>query len=146
MRLAGRLAVGGVCLAMAVVACSGATIPDEVHFSGVNGELWRGPDHCDWDGTHFVLIDEDLPGAEVTNVDMPGSHMFVRDPDEVREYQFEAPSDPSRPVPSEAAMVAKSDDGSIELWYSSDDPQYLYVVGEDLVEAWVRATFWGLCA
>jgi hypothetical protein len=130
-----------------VVACSGGSFPDEARFSGVIAELWRGPDHCDWDGTHFVIIhDDDLPGAEVTNVDVPNAHMFVRDPDEIPEYSYEAQTDSDRPMPDDAEKLGESTDGHIELWYSGSDPDYLYLIKDGSTEAWVRATHWGLCA
>ena len=136
----------GCLLIMAVVACSGGAIPDEAKFSGVAAELWRGPEHCDWDGTHFVLIDEDLPGANVTNMDMPGSHMFVQDPGEVSDYSYDVEADIDRPVPGDAEKLGESDDASLELWYSQSDPHFLYVIGDGFTEAWVRATGWGLCS
>ena len=143
MSLSVRVAVGCL-LVVAVAACSGG-IPDEAQFTGVAAELWRGSDHCDWDGTHFVMVRQSLPGADTTNQDMPDWHMFVRDPDEIPEYSYATEADPDRLLPEDAEKLGEDGDGSIELWYSESDPHFLYVVGEGFTEAWVRATDWGLC-
>jgi hypothetical protein len=139
----------GVVLVVALffVGCGGpGALPDRFDFAGVEAEMFRGPQHCGWNGTHFVLIDEDLPGADVTNVDMPGSHMFVRDPDQVREYSFGVEEDLDRALPEDAEELGDSGDASIGLWYSESDPHYVFLIGDDISEAWARATNWGLCA
>ncbi len=165
MRSAVRVAVGCL-LVVAVAACSGDVIPDKIpdkgkftavaaefwrgpdhirQFTGVSADLGRGADHCDWDGTHFVVVRQLLPGADTTNQSGFDWHMFVRDPDEIPDYSYEAEADLDRPLPDDAEKLGEDGDGSIELWYSESDPHFLYLKGEGFTEAWVSATDWYLC-
>lgn len=138
-RLYGVLLIG----ALLFSAC-GSGLPEETEFVGIDAEMFRGPEHCGWEGTHFVLINERLqPDRE--NYAEPVPQIFVRNTDQVPEYIFEETGDLSRPMPDDAERIGESEDGSIELWFSDSDPIYLYVVGEGFTEAWLYAAEWMLC-
>lgn len=106
--------------------------------------MFRGAEHCGWDGTHFVMVNERLqPDRE--NYAEPVPQIFVSNTDEVREYTFEEFGDLSRPMPGDAEKIGQSDDGSIELWFADSDPIYMYVVGDGFTEAWLHAADWSGC-
>jgi hypothetical protein len=147
----GVIGLAGVSILLAV-SCGRASYPDSVDFEGVDAALFRGPDHCDWDGTWMVRIRaDDLLGpttwvnGEERSAPFPGDHMFVRDPDAVTQYSYEVESELARSLPSDARLLGSSPVG-YELWFADSDSSFVYVVSSERTEAWVRAVEWGLCA
>lgn len=134
-------------LATVVVLTSCSGIPDRISFNDIDASVIRGPDHCEWDDTWLLRVGEEggIGEPNDTNPDLPGHHMFVRNPTAVPEYSFRMPEELDRSRPSDAERLATSDDG-FELWYSPSDSHYIYLVRDNFREAWVRATNWGLCA
>lgn len=133
-------------LVVVAAAWSGRNLPDQVSL-GPNADLYRGPEHCDWQGTWFITIEsEEIAGDSVGFPSMgPGWSMFVRDPESVERFVFDAPRDLDRPLPADARLVGDSDTG-FELWFSDSDPDYVFLTDGDRTESWVRADEWFLCA
>ncbi len=126
-----------------VAACSGigSSLPDHVSFSEIDADLFRGPDHCDWDGTWFIEVPDESFGVETDGV-WP---VYVRDPDEMSVFTYSAESDLEVELPSGAERVGESSDG-YELWFDPANQTLIYLVTETSIEAWALASdFWG-CA
>lgn len=126
---------------LVVTSCSGGGLPEHVSFTGVDANLWRGPEHCDWDGTWFIQINSEQFPVE-TEGDWPA---YVRDPSEIGLFHYAAESNLDAEVPESAARIGVSDDG-YELWFDPDDETHIYLVHEEQVEAWALATDYFGCA
>ncbi len=121
---------------VAVVACSG--LPDNLTLRGPDdGEaiMFQGPSHCEWQGTHMLLVKKGT---------VDDWQMYVRDPEQVPQYRFGGSSDLEAGLPPGAEFSGYSG-GGYELWFDPADDSIGYVVHDGAVEAWARAIEWGLC-
>jgi len=150
MRRTHRLIGLMLAVTFVVASCGGGSYPDLVEFTGVDASLFRGPDHCDWDGTWMVHVRSDEMRGPTTQVNgeersapFPGEHMFVRNPDAIQ-FGYEVESDLQRSLPDDAIQIGISSEG-YAIWFADSDPDFIYVESSDRTEAWVRAVEWGLC-
>lgn len=127
--------------ALLATSCGTGGLPSHVAFTGVEADLWRGPAHCEWDGTWFIEVNDESFPVE-TDGDRP---VWVRDPAEMDSFSYAAESDLQAEVPGSADLVAQSDEG-YELWFDPNDETLLYLVKGDRVESWALATDYFGCA
>lgn len=125
----------------------GLPYPDHVAFDEVEAGLFRGAEHCGWEGTWYVQVDSQAIDDHVS-----GDHndllskakngiyvAYVRDPEETPEFPFEASPIHDTTLPSNGKLIGSSQQG-YELWVDPNDPHHLYVASGETVEAWALST------
>ena len=125
----------------------GLPYPDHVAFDELKAGLFRGAEHCGWEGTWYVQVDSQAIGGhdsgdhdDLLSTAKNGIFVtYVREPEETPEYVFEASPVRDTSLPSDGVLIGSSEDG-YELWVDPKDPHHLYVVSGEVVEAWVLST------
>lgn len=121
-------------------------------FDGLKADLYRGPDHCGWDDTWFLWIDSVAirkafsgGSSDLFDSAADGRYVaYVRDPEKVPDYSFEASSSLESSLPTNGTKIAISDDG-YQLWVEPTDPQRIYVAFREGVSScdrrpWLRVS------
>ena len=99
-------------------------------------EVYRGPDHCGWEGVTFLRLGSPV-GQNMGHVD----RMYIRDPDGVLADQTVRKFNRRVTLPNDARFTGYASDPG-QLWFARDDQDTVaYFVSDDggrHVEAWPR--------
>jgi hypothetical protein len=144
-----RLALPAIVLSIGAVACfgpgqeflgiwlspSGERAGDDFRSdAGFTMATSRGAEHCNWESVIFLTVA--WPPGSILHVghDPESVRVFVRDPEEV--YDFDRGGFSRDAVlPSDAAATGFTQ-GRWELWTSVEEDGYAFLVSGDRVERW----------
>jgi hypothetical protein len=102
---------------------------------------YRGPEHCDWESSVFLIVGWPLGTSTRTS-----ERMYVRDPDGLFTKYLSSEFRDDVDLPPQAHFTGYSRNGA-QLWLdSSGADEYVFVVRGDEVERWPRAKQLIACA